>query len=167
MIGFPKPTRKKKLTPLDKAIAKAAEKRGIELAKTDRYGRNRREKSIWIDGYRFDSPSEGQLYLGLKARKQAGEFVYLKCQDVLYLTGARFMMKPDFRVTMPDGEYEWHEMKGVETDVWKRNTRLWKAGYGPHPGAKLTVWKLNRRGLYVWKVIVDPRQPIKQEEDKK
>lgn len=128
-------------------------------AATDRYHGNRRERRVQIDGYWFDSDDEGQLYLALKARVAAGEFQALKCQDILYLTGARFMMKPDFRVTLPCGAYDWHEMKGgIISEQFKRNTRLWKAGYGPFPGARLTVWKNNRRGLYVWKTYVDPRQ---------
>lgn len=123
--------------------------------KLDRLGGNRRERSVLLDGYRFDSAAESELYLFLKEELMRDKIVSIKCQDTLYLSDARFIMKPDFRVTLPDGSREWHEMKGnYESDQWKRNTKLWRAGYGPIPGAKMTVWKIGRRGLYVWKVII-------------
>lgn len=125
----------------------------------DRLGGNREARRVQIDGYWFDSAAESELYVWLKNEKSKGVFHEVKCQDVLYLSVARFMMKPDFRVTPMSGEYEWHEMKGnYESEQWKRNTRLWRSGYGPFPGAKLTVWKKNRRGIYVWKVIVCPEK---------
>lgn len=123
----------------------------------DRLGGNRKKRRTQIDGYWFDSPAEAELYVWLKNEVSKGVYQAVKCQDVLYLSKARFMMKPDFRVTLFDGSYEWHEMKGnYESEQWKRNTRLWKSGEGPFPGAKLTVWGKNRRGIFAHKVIVCP-----------
>lgn len=129
--------------------------------KIDRLGGSRKERRVQIDGYWFDSGSEGELYLLLKADLQNDKIRALKCQDVLYLSDARFMMKPDFRVTTLEHEFEWHEMKGnYESEQWKRNIRLWKAGYAPTPTAKLTVWKKNRRELYIWKTIIPKAKGI-------
>ena len=107
-------------------------------------------KRVELDGYSFQSVSEGDLYVYLKNLLKLGEIDSIKCQDNIHLSEAKFLYKPDFRVTMPDGTYQWHEMKGFETDTWRRNRRLWKH-YGP---GKLTVWKKNPRGIYIHETIL-------------
>ena len=108
-------------------------------------------KKMELDGRWFDSQAEAYLYVWLKNEMEKGVFTEIKCQDSVYLSAARFLYKPDFRCTLCDQSLEWHEMKGFETNTWRRNRKLWKCGYGP---GKLTVWKKNRRGIYIHEVIV-------------
>ena len=116
---------------------------------------NRTARRIDLDDRSFQSVSEADLYIYLKGLLSLGEITELKCQDNIHLSAAKFLYKPDFRVTIPSGDYEWHEMKGFETDTWKRNRRLWKA-YGP---GKLTIWKKNARGIFIHEIILPQATP--------
>src|SRR5713226_4957487 len=92
-------------------------KAGVKL---DRLGRNRKRDRLECDGYWFDSQLERDLYLFLKDGVKNGSFAKIDCQVSVHLGKARFLYKPDFKVTRPDGEEEYHEAKGFETDTWKR-----------------------------------------------
>jgi len=94
-------------------------------------------KRIDHAGFSFASKGEAALYDVLKVLEKGGELTDIKCQDVVYLTDARIMYKPDFRVLdRKNNRLEWHEFKGFETSDWRIKRRLWKY-YGPGP---LHIW---------------------------
>lgn len=92
-------------------------------------------------GYSYDSKKEAayaaQLDLLIKAKE-------IKSYDRqhridLVVNGTRVAMyKIDFRVEMMDGSYEYHEVKGFETDIWRLKWKLTKALY---PEMKLVLIK--------------------------
>lgn len=97
-------------------------------------------------GFSFASKGEAALYDMLKLLERAGELTNIKCQDTIYLTDARIMYKPDFRVVGgTSGQYEWHEFKGFETTDWRIKRRLWEH-YGPGP---LHIWKGSARSMKI------------------
>lgn len=106
-------------------------------------------KRVSHAGYSFHSKGEAGLFDLLKLMEKAGELSDIKTQDVVYLTEARIMYKPDFRVLTKAGETEWHEYKGFETPEWRIKRRLWIA-YGP---GKLHVWKGSGKSLQVVEVL--------------
>ncbi|MFO0254951.1 MAG: hypothetical protein ACK52V_12610 [Betaproteobacteria bacterium] len=91
-----------------------------------KYGAKRTDASSLTDGRSFQSALERSVYLWLKAREQAGELVIESCQDSVYLTDARILYKPDFRVRdAVTGEVYWVEAKGLELPAWRIKRRLW------------------------------------------
>ncbi len=152
MIGFPKPTKKRKLTPLEKAIAKAAERQGVALKGQNKFG------AVAKDG--FPSTLERDTYSQLLLRETAGEIRNLRRQVRVELTEARIPCKIDFGFEfVADGEPGYAEAKGKETQFWRNYVKLWRK-YGT---AKLEIWKAGRQGP----VLVEVITPVKQEEDKK
>lgn len=101
-------------------------------------------------GRSFASGLEREVYAMLLLMQKAGELLEVQCQDHVRLTAAQIVLIPDFKVTMPDGRFEWHEAKGIETDAWMIKKRLW-VHYGP---GKLTIWKRRgKTGLYIAETI--------------
>lgn len=106
-----------------------------------------------LDGYKFASQGELELYFYLKGLACLGEIVAIKPQDRVSLGAAKYGMIPDFRVELPTQKYEWHEFKGYEQETWPRHKKMW-AAYGPGP---LHVWKKDRGGLVMTQTIVPKR----------
>lgn len=100
-------------------------------------------------GYSFASKAESALFDIYYLQQKQGLISELKCQDVVYLTDARIMYKPDFTF-IRDGIQWWGECKGFETDVWRIKRRLWKC-YGP---GKLEVWKGSWKRLSFFETLV-------------
>jgi len=78
----------------------------------------------------------------IKLREKAGEFKLIAKQQHIhwYLNGVCKLGEywPDFTVQDSiTGTIFWIEAKGMETDLFRRNKRLWQAG-GP---GKLEIWK--------------------------
>lgn len=95
------------------------------------------KKKISHSGFSFASKLEAALYDQLRMLEMAGEISDIKCQDVVYLTDARIMMKPDFRyLNRVKNQMEWAEAKGFQTTDYRIKRRLWEH-YGPGP---LHVW---------------------------
>lgn len=83
----------------------------------------------------------------LRLRELAGELILEAKQDNVFLTQARLRYIPDFRCRdLSTGEVFYVEAKGMETDIWKRNLRLWRAGYGP---GRLEIWKGSYKRPYL------------------
>ena len=74
-----------------------------------------KNKKVEIDGITFDSKAEGRFY---ELKKQE----ILELQPKIYMTKARILYKPDFK--MNDGTYV--DVKGMQTPVFKIKKRLWK-----------------------------------------
>lgn len=101
------------------------------MFKQQKYGN---KKTISHDGYSFSSQLEAAVYHMLKDTFIGCE---IKTQDSVYLTKAKILYKPDFRVTVSEDSYEWYEAKGFETTDWRIKRRLW-IHYGP---GKLHIYK--------------------------
>lgn len=98
------------------------------------YGRNRNNKygakKTEHAGHSFGSKLEAAVYDLLMLEKLAGVIASIQAQDSVYLTDARILYKPDFKVTPVHGDPYWVEAKGIETPVYAIKLRLWRH-YGP------------------------------------
>lgn len=80
----------------------------------------------------------------LKRLEMAGEIKILSLQDKVYLTHAKILYKPDFKIMDHTlNEIVWIEFKGKETASWAIKKRLWRF-YGP--GA-LRIYKASGSGV--------------------
>jgi len=110
-----------------------------------------KNKRVSHAGYSFASKGEASLYDYLKFREMAGEIKNIQTQDHVYLTRARILYIPDFKIfEVGLNDYTWSEFKGFETDTWKIKRRLWQF-YGP---GLLRVYKKNSRGVFLHEEIV-------------
>lgn len=99
------------------------------LPKKAKYGQDRVE----LDGRSFASKLEAALYSQCKLEEKAGIIRIDKVQDHVYLTEARILYIPDFRIVdLKSGKAVWREAKGFETERWLVIKKLWKH-YGPGP----------------------------------
>jgi predicted nuclease of restriction endonuclease-like RecB superfamily len=89
-------------------------------------------KRVEVSGMSFASKLEAAVFQVLKLMEKAGEVKDIKAQDTVYLSKARIIYKPDFKIETTAGETAWVEAKGFETPEWRIKLRLWKA-YGPGP----------------------------------
>ena len=94
-------------------------------------------KRTVVDGKHFPSALEASVYCLCKLMVKNDGYSDLQLQDSVSMTLAHITWKVDFRLTDPNGAYEWHEAKGVETNDYVLKKRLWKH-YGP---GVLVVWK--------------------------
>ncbi len=103
--------------------------------------------AITVLGQSFDSKTEGEFYLYLLAKQQAGEITEIKLQPSFELQ-PRFQkdghtIRPiiyiaDFEVTHADGTIEVIDVKGFETADFKIKKKLFDYRY---PDLKLTRMK--------------------------
>lgn len=81
-----------------------------------------------VDGIRFHSTREAEVYLDLCYQLRVGMIAALERQVRVELPGEPpIVWLCDFRVTMPDGQVRYVEVKGVETPEWKLKKRLLRA----------------------------------------
>ena len=92
-------------------------------------------KKVVIDGHKFDSKVEAQFYVENKRW-------ITELQPKIYLTLAKVLYKPDFKMKWPNRAESYVDVKGAETTMWRLKRRLWK-WYGP--GEDLEVWKMSRK----------------------
>src|SRR4051812_25234862 len=105
-----------------------------------------RAKKVEADGYKFASKAEYALYCELKLNTK----VAVQYQDKIYLTKARILYRPDFKLTSKaSGDVVWVEMKGAETSTWRIKRRLWEV-YGP---GRLLVYKMRGSKPYLFEEI--------------
>lgn len=90
------------------------------------------------------------LCLHIHARMQIGEVSDVQIEDHVYLTQARILYIPDFKI-IEKGETIWEEMKGFRTAAFAMKRRLWKAGYGP---GKLRIWEKHRKSITLVEEII-------------
>ena len=84
-------------------------------------------------GRTYDSVKECNYAQQLEWRRKAGEIKEIIPQYKLPLTIggihiANYIV--DFKVTLPDGTVELHEVKGCETALWRLKWKIAKAIYG-------------------------------------
>lgn len=116
---------------------------------TDKYGNVKMSHA----GYSFASKLEAALFDLLNLEMKAGIWTDIQCQASVYLTEAKILYKPDFKVVSSVGDEAYAEAKGFETDTWRIKRRLWKH-YGPGP---LMIYKGSSRGPFVFETII-PRE---------
>ena len=115
-----------------------------------------RAKAVHYDGHRFSSILECHVYQYLKLLEKSGGIKDLELPPKVYLTDARILLKPDFKVfDLSTNEWIWYEAKGQELATWRIKRKLWEAGYGP---GKLVVMK--RQGMAGVKIseIITPKK---------
>ena len=93
------------------------------------------------NGYNYDSGLEAKYAENLDWRIKAGEVEKFERQHKisLDLNGvhiANYFI--DFKVFLADGTIEYHEVKGMETDLWRLKWRMTQAIY---PDYKLVLIK--------------------------
>lgn len=104
-----------------------------------------------LDGHTFASKGEKGCYSMLKLMELAGEIKILSLQDKVYLTHAKILYKPDFKIMdLVANKVVWVEFKGKETASWGIKRRLWKF-YGPGP---LRVFKATGSRLFLDEEII-------------
>lgn len=95
----------------------------------NKYGNN---TSVY-NGRTYDSIKEANYAKELDWRKKAGEILAITPQYKLeiFVVGKRICnYYVDFRILLPGGKVEYHEVKGFETDLWKLKWKLACAIYG-------------------------------------
>ena len=116
------------------------------------YPRNKfRNKKCELDGRSFSSQLErdvfGQLLImGFRPDQIQG-------QDHVYLTKARVLYIPDFKVTNNAGVSFWVEAKGFETPEWRIKLKLWRF-YGP--GSLIVYKRRGKSDVYLAETISVP-----------
>ena len=90
-----------------------------------------RDRRTW-NGKVYASRAEMLYAQLLGAHREDGAIVEIEEQPLVTLGVPENRYRPDFRVVDCDGVTSWVDVKGVETTMFRRNMRLWKA-YGPGP----------------------------------
>lgn len=102
-------------------------------------------------GMSFASKGEANCYDYLRALEQNGEIEILQQQAQVYLSAARILYKPDFKIqNLIKDRLEFVEYKGYETPEWRIKRRLWLA-YGPAP---LRVYRGSGRNLVLTETLI-------------
>lgn len=109
-----------------------------------------RNIKVTVDGFKFDSILESQVYAMLKKNPN---LKILELQPKVYLTEAKILCKPDFKVqNIIDGMVQFVEAKGHETAIWRLKRRLW-VFYGTGP---LSVY-MKKGSRIILKEVLTPR----------
>lgn len=94
-------------------------------------------------GITYHSKKEAKYARDLEVRRKAGEIEKWERQVKveLYAWGCHICnYYVDFRVTYPDGDIEYVEVKGFETDVWRLKWKLFEAQMrAEHPEILLVI----------------------------
>ena len=96
-------------------------------------------KKVEIDGHKFDSRHEAEIYLYLKQQEQDGNISQLKLQ-VPFILQDKFKINgrtvreikylADFTFTNSEGQLEVWDAKGYKTDVYSLKKKLFEYRYG-------------------------------------
>lgn len=91
-------------------------------------------KRIILDGKKFDSKSEGELYAELMLQQRAGLIESIECQskEELWAYGHNIgNYYVDFKIRHLDGKIEYieHKSKGTETALWRWKWKMLLAKY--------------------------------------
>ena len=93
--------------------------------KKTKYG----NKNTVVDGITFDSKREADYYCELKQLRQAGEIQGFERQPSFIIDPAGGRYRPDFIVCDKDGKIYVIDVKGHETEKFRRDRRLWEVAY--------------------------------------
>lgn len=120
------------------------ERQGIKTAREKPKKRPKyNNKKTWIDGICFDSKKEAEYYSILKTLQVAGEIKgFCRQPEFILVEGnaeeRAITYKADFIVFHNDGRIEIIDVKGYESDQWKRTYKQFKLKY---PNMELKIVK--------------------------
>lgn len=100
-----------------------------ELRGGKRHGHKYRAQATVYAGIRYDSKAEAARAKELDLLVATGEILWWIRQPRLYLGCAENVYVPDFLVIPVNGRPWAEDIKGVETQKFKRDKRLWRS-YG-------------------------------------
>lgn len=100
-------------------------------------------KRTWIDGVCFHSKKEGEYYNQLKLLQEVGEIRGFCIQPEFILVEGNaedraITYKADFIIFNKDGSFEIVDVKGFESEQWKRTFKQFRL---KHPDLKLKIIK--------------------------
>jgi hypothetical protein len=134
-FNFPSPPNNRLISNnKPKAILKSNTQISNQIIMPNRYfsrkGNKYNARKTKYNGRYYHSGLEAKYAESLDWRKKAGEIKEIIPQykisiDVNDVHIANYYM--DFKVVLPDGRIEMHEVKGAETDLWRMKWRLSKA----------------------------------------
>lgn len=101
------------------------------------------------NGTEFASKLEATVYLYFELEKAIGKIKAIELQPKVYMTEAKILMKPDFKITRNDDSYFYAEAKGLETQSYAIKKRLWKH-YGD---GELHVYKGTQLKIYLDEIV--------------
>lgn len=91
-------------------------------------------KKTWVDGICFDSQKEADFYQELKLLQQAGEIKgFCRQPEFILVDGdvehRAITYKADFIIFHHDGIFEIIDVKGYESEQWKRTEKMFRLRY--------------------------------------
>lgn len=91
-------------------------------------------RKTWVDGICFDSKKEADYYYCLKLLEIAGEIAGFSLQPKFVLTEGNeehrtITYKADFIIFNLDGTFEIIDVKGYESEQWKRTYKMFRLKY--------------------------------------
>lgn len=100
-------------------------------------------RKTWIDGICFDSRKEADYYQELKLLQQIGEIKgFCRQPEFLIVDGdvehRAITYKADFIIFHHDGTFEIIDVKGYESEQWKRTEKMFRLRY---PDLELKIIK--------------------------
>lgn len=111
----------------------------VLFGSTSVYMRKYHNKKVEIDGHKFDSRHEAEIYLYLKQQEQDGNISQLALQ-VPFILQDKFKINgrtvreikylADFTFTNSEGQLEVWDAKGYRTDVYSLKKKLFEYQYG-------------------------------------
>lgn len=78
-----------------------------------------------VDGVDFDSKAEAECFQMLKLLERNGQIKIIELQPKVYLTRARILYKPDFKID-EGGKIVFIDVKGKRTTAFQIKKRLWR-----------------------------------------
>lgn len=78
-----------------------------------------------VDGIKFDSKAEAEYYALAKLCERNGTLKILDIQPKVYMTRARILYKPDFKID-EGGKIVFIDVKGKRTTAFQIKKRLWR-----------------------------------------
>lgn len=108
-------------------LEKAGRKTARQKPKRNKYN----NKKTWVDGVCFDSKKEAEYYLRLRLLQQTGDITGFCRQPEFVLVEGNaeeraITYRADFIVFFPDSTYEIIDVKGYETQQWKRTFKMFR-----------------------------------------
>lgn len=101
---------------------------GKSLGKKNKYG----AKSVIYNGRKYHSTGEANYAMELDWRKESGDIKAITPQyPIKIVVNGVFICRYiiDFKIELKNGQIEYHEYKGAETDLFKIKWKLVKALY--------------------------------------
>ncbi len=119
------------------------ERQGKTTARKKPKASKYRNKKTWVNGICFDSKKEAEFYLTLNLLLQVGEIKgFCRQPEFVLVEGDEkdraITYKADFIVFHRDGRTEIIDVKGYESEQWKRTFKQFRLRY---PDLKLKVVK--------------------------